>query len=236
MKLNDLEVTRPQKSKQARTFLESQHHVKMDKVSHKKAHDLLARVHQLKEEQFYTSSNFHLDPNYTKLAMLEQLLKEASENNLDDIDTSSMGGEDNLEQAQLVLAVQDLIEDIMGMAEDLASMQVQKLMPLVAKMKNAFGMEQAQAFENAANQALSSALDTIKSTNDEMTNAVAVLQGKAPAAAVPATTDMGGDLGGMDDTGSMGDDMADMDGNAGHDAASGPKDEPLGRGLKDETI
>jgi hypothetical protein len=40
----------------------------------------------------------------------------------------------------------------------------------------------------------------------------------------------------MDDTGSMGDDMADLDGNGGHDAASGPEDEPLGRGLKDETI
>jgi hypothetical protein len=232
MKLNDLEVTQPQKNSKARSFLESQHRVKMEKVNPHKANELLSKVHSLKESQFYTSKDFHKDPNYTKLAMLEQLLKEAADGALDDMDMAApeAGGEgDNLEQAELILAVQDIIDDIMGMAEDLAEMQVQKLMPIVAKMKTAFSMEQAQAFEDTANQALSAALDTIKKTNDEMTSAVAVLQGKAPA--MPASaTDSADDL----DLGT--DSEEEPDANAGHDAASGPEDEPLGRGLKDEAI
>lgn len=233
MKLNDLEVTQPQKNKKARSFLESQHRVKMENVNPRKAGELLSKVHSLKESQFYTSQNFHQDPNYTKLAMLEQLLKEAADGALDDMNVAApeAGGEgDNLEQAELVLAVQDIVDDIMGMAEDLASMQVQKLMPIVAKMKTAFSMEQAQAFEDTANNALSSALETIKKTNDEMTSAVAVLQGKAPAMPAPSA-DASDDL----DLGTDTEEPVD-DANAGHDAASGPEEEPLGRGLKDEAI
>lgn len=226
MKLNDLEVTQKQKSTKTRNFLESQHRVNVDNIDAKKAGALLNKVYKLKEERFYSTTNFHLDPNYTKLAMLEQLLKEAADDALSDIGADELGGSgDNLEQAEIVLAIQDMVDDIMGMAEDLASMQVQKLMPIVAKMKTSFGVDKAQAFENAANQSLSSALETIKSTNDSMTNALAVLQGKA------APTSMATDLAPVDDTS-----MGDLDGNAGHDAASGPENEPLGRGLKDETL
>ena len=225
MKLNDLEVTQSQKNNKAKRFLESHHRVKVDNIDVGQANTLLSKVHKLKEERFYSSPNFHNDPNYTKLAMLEQLLKEAADGVLDDIGSEVDTSGDTLEQAELVLAVQDIIDDIMGMAEDLAAMQVQKLMPIVAKMKTASSMEQAQSFENSANEALTSALSTIKATNDSMTNAVAVLQGKA------APTSMSTDLATTDDTGA-----GDLDGNAGHDAASGPEDEPLGRGLKDETI
>ena len=227
MKLNDLEVTKTQKNTKTRNFLESQHRVKVENIDSRKANDLLNKVYKLKEERFYSSANFHLDPNYTKLAMLEQLLKEAADDALSDLDAGDVSGAANMEQAELILSVQDIVDDIMGMAEDLASMQVQKLMPIVAKMKTAFSVEQAQAFENAANQALGSALDTIKSTNDSMTNALAVLQGKAaPTSNLPTDMDGGMD-GGMDSS---------MDGMDGHDAASGPGNEPLGRGLKDETI
>ena len=226
MKLNDLEVSQPQKNTKARRFLESQHRVNMN-VDPAKATELLRKVHQLKEEQFYSKSDFHLDPAYTKLAMMEQLLKEAAETGVVEelVEADDMGGTgENLEQAQLILAVQDMIDDIMGMAEDLASMQVQKMMPVIAKMKTAFGMEQAQAFETSVNTTLSAALEAMKSAHDGMTDAVAVLQGQSPAMPAP---DLGADSAPADDT---------ADASAGLDAASGPEEEPLGRGLKDEAI
>jgi hypothetical protein len=224
MKLNDLEVSQPQKNTKARKFLESQHRVNVN-VDAAKASELLRKVHKLKEEQFYSKSDFHLDPAYTKLAMLEQLLKETAENGIV-VEADEMGGTgENLEQAQLILAVQDMIDDIMGMAEDLASMQVQKMMPIIAKMKMAFSMEQAQAFETSVNTTLTSALDAMKAAHDGMTDAVAVLQGQSPAMPAP---DLSGDATIPTDDAS--------DPAAGMDAASGPAEEPLGRGLKDEAV
>jgi len=225
MKLNDLEISQPQKNNKARRFLENQHRVKVN-VDANKATDLLARVHKLKEEQFYSKENFHLDPAYTKLAMLEQLLRETAENGPtivaeEDMPAAPAASGESLEQAELVLAVQDMIDDIMGMAEDIAEMQVQKMMPVIAKMKTAYGMDKAQAFETSANAALSAALDAMKSTHDSMTDAVAVLQGAAPATVAPEIPSD------VEDT---------TDALAGHDAASGPEEEPLGRGLKDEAI
>jgi len=224
MKLNDLEISQPQKNNKARRFLESQHRVKVN-VDATKASDLLARVHKLKEEQFYTKENFHLDPAYTKLAMLEQLLRETAENgptivSEEEMAPAAASGE-SLEQAELVLAVQDMIDDVMGMAEDIAEMQVQKMMPVIAKMKTAYGMDKAQAFETSANAALSAALDAMKACHDSMTDAVAVLQGAAPATVAPEISSDAEDT---------------TDALAGHDAASGPEEEPLGRGLKDEAI
>ncbi len=227
MKLNDLEVSQPQKNTKARKFLESQHRVNVN-VDPARANDLLRKVHKLKEEQFYSKSDFHLDPAYTKLAMLEQLLKESAETGtiqeLAEADDMSATPGENLEQAQLILAVQDMIDDIMGMAEDLASMQVQKMMPVIAKMKTAFGMEQAQAFETSVNSTLSAALEAMKSAHDGMTDAVAVLQGQAPAMPM-ASADLSADSG-----------TATADASAALDAASGPEEEPLGRGLKDEAV
>jgi hypothetical protein len=226
MKLNDLEVSQPQKNTKARRFLESQHRVNVN-VDASKASELLRKVHKLKEEQFYSKSDFHLDPAYTKLAMLEQLLKETAETGVVEelAEADEMGGTgENLEQAQLILAVQDMIDDIMGMAEDLAGMQVQKMMPVIAKMKTAFGMDQAQTFETSVNATLSAALDAMKAAHDGMTDAVAVLQGQSPAMPAP---DLGTDSIPTDDT---------ADASAGLDAASGPAEEPLGRGLKDEAV
>jgi len=223
MKLHDLEVSQPQKNTKTRKFLESQHRVNVN-VDASKASELLRKVHKLKEEQFYSKSDFHLDPAYTKLAMLEQLLKETVETGGVVVEADEMGGAgENLEQAQLILAVQDMIDDIMGMAEDLASMQVQKMMPIIAKMKMAFGMDQAQSFETSVNATLTSALDAMKASHDGMTDAVAVLQGQTPAMSAP---DLGATLPTDDTTAPT----------AGMDAASGPVDEPLGRGLKDEAV
>jgi hypothetical protein len=58
-----------------------------------------------------------------------------------------------------------------------------------------------------------------------MTDAVAVLQGQAPASPAP---DLSGDASIPTDDAS--------DPSAGMDAASGPAEEPLGRGLKDEAL
>ncbi len=140
--------------------------------------------------------------------------------------------EQDLDQAELVLAAKDMVDRLQKMAEDLASMQVEDLMPLTDAMRESFGTEQANAFSASADSVLAAALETIKGTREQMDQAVMVLTGEG----APMNDMMGGE---MPPAGDMGDPMADpMDDDmavpaedefAGDEAAAGSEGEPLGR-------
>lgn len=141
-------------------------------------------------------------------------------------------GSEMVDQAEVVLAAQEIGDKLQGMAEDIAQMQVQDMMPLVQAMKEQMGMDQASAFESSATASLQGLLDTMKSTKESYDNAVLVLQGEAPA------TDMGMDDGGIDampDAGIDGEpeiDMEPADDFSGADAVAGD-DADAGREMKE---
>ena len=132
--------------------------------------------------------------------------------------------EQDLDQAELVLAAKDMVDRIQKMAEDLASMQVEDLMPLVDAMRESFGTEQANAFSASADATLAAALETIKATREQMDQSVMVLTGEG----APVNDMMGGE---MPPAGDMGAEMAipTEDEFAGEEAAAGVEGEPLGR-------
>ena len=132
--------------------------------------------------------------------------------------------EQDLDQAELVLAAKDMVDRLQKMAEDLASMQVEDLMPLVDAMRESFGTEQANAFSASADATLAAALETIKATREQMDQSVMVLTGEG----APANDMMGGE---MPPAGDMGAEMAipTEDEFAGEEAAAGVEGEPLGR-------
>jgi cell division protein ZapA (FtsZ GTPase activity inhibitor) len=135
---------------------------------------------------------------------------------------NEQSGED-LAQAELILVAQNMVDDLQKMAEDVAQMQTDELMPLEEKMKTTFGQEQGSAFGQSADQSFSTLLDAVKAAKDALSNAVAVLKGESPMGG------MGDDLSGgmpapaMEPTG-------DEFGMA--DAASGEEELPTGRELK----
>tara|TARA_B100000965_G_scaffold177114_1_gene147751 strand:- start:188 stop:973 length:786 start_codon:yes stop_codon:yes gene_type:complete len=140
-------------------------------------------------------------------------------------------GSEMVDQAEVVLAAQEIGDKLQGMAEDIAQMQVQDMMPLVQAMKEQMGMDQASAFESSATASLQGLLDTMKSTKESYDNAVLVLQGEAPA------TDMGMDDGGIDampDAGIDGEPEIDIpaDDFSGADAVAGD-DADAGREMKE---
>lgn len=146
--------------------------------------------------------------------------------------------ENDLDQAELILAAQDMMHKLQNMAEDLAKMNAQDLFPLVDKMKATFGQEGAHAFEASAQEAITNAMNTVRHAKDEMGNCILRLEGKMPAndMAAGAAPDMGAGMDGapagapQGDTGSV--DMA-MDDFGAADAAAGPEAEPLGRARKE---
>ena len=139
--------------------------------------------------------------------------------------------ESDLEQAEVMLAAQELVDELQKMVEDIAEMQVQKLMPIVDAMKEQVGFEQAEAYNNAADAALGGILDQMKSTKEAVENATLTARGEQPAQ--PAPTDMGMDAEApMDGAQDM--DMEAPDEFGGDDAEAG-EENSIGRELKGES-
>lgn len=130
--------------------------------------------------------------------------------------------EQDLAQAEVLLAAQELVDKLQKMVEDVAAMQVQELMPITDAMKEQIGFEVADQYNSAADSALGSLLDQLKATKESLENATLQAQGKPVNA--PAPTDMGPAA--PEDMG-MGDDFE------GDDAAAGA-DNSVGREMKAE--
>ena len=139
--------------------------------------------------------------------------------------------ENELEQAEVMLAAQELVDELQKMVEDIAEMQVQKLMPIVDAMKQQLGFEQAEAYNNAADAALGGLLDQMKSTKEAVENATLTARGEQPAQ--PAPTDMGMDDAAMDPEAPIDTDMGADE--FGGDNAEAGEENSIGRELKGES-
>lgn len=146
----------------------------------------------------------------------------------------------DLDQAEVLLAAKQMADDLQKMAENLASMQVEDLMSITNAMKEEVGTAEAEAFNQSAESAISSALDAVKQANEQVSNAVLAAQGEHvedTADSMDAGFDDQGEIPSAGDD--MGDDMGDEEDFFGgddfeaSDAAAGD-DTPLGRGMKED--
>jgi hypothetical protein len=151
----------------------------------------------------------------------------------------------NLDKAQTLLAAKDLTDRLQDMAEDAAKMAVDDLMPLVDTMKDQFGLDAANAFNNVVKQQLQTVLDSIITAKDQTDNAINTMEtGGTPQ----APSDIGQPLpplGGAPDMAASVPDMSASDTDAGMadidfekefaamPATSGPEQEPVGRAKKE---
>lgn len=200
----------------------------------------LQNVDRVLKEVFGTNINF--DADLKKL----QAMKEATQNKITTLRKSGLdvsnkdfqklllvkeGLEHKIEEsadldtAEVLLAAKQMADDLQKMAENLASMQVEDLMSITNAMKEEVGTAEAEAFSQAAEAAISGALEAVKSANEGVNNAVLAAQGQpvptdmdapmdAPAE-MPAGDDMDVDvdMGGDDFAGAdAADEMSDADG------------------------
>lgn len=134
---------------------------------------------------------------------------------------NEQGGE-SLAQAELILVVKNMVDKLQGMAEDVAQMQTDDLMPLVEKIKVEFGQDVGQQFNDSADQTLAGLLEQIKAAKDGLSQAQGILSGEAPPApAGEEGTDLSTEL-----------DLDKEDEFGATDAASGEEELPTGRELK----
>ena len=96
--------------------------------------------------------------------------------------------ESEVQQAQVVLAAQDLVDSLQGMIEDATEMQYKELPALVGSIRDQVGQDQANQFNTDATAALSGLVQSLQTAKQQMDQALGVVTGQAPA--MPA-----GDLG-----------------------------------------
>jgi len=146
--------------------------------------------------------------------------------------------ESEVQQAQVVLAAQDMVDKMQGMLEDVTELQFKELPALVDSIKNQVGMEQAQQFNADATAALAGLVGNLQGAKQQLDAALGVVTGQTPPAAAAGA--MGADIAaGAADMGAADADMAaagDMDAALDAELPPEPGMEPpaaaLGRGRR----
>ena len=147
--------------------------------------------------------------------------------------------QEDLAKASTILAAKDMSNKLQDIAEDLAKMSVEDLMPLVDIMRGQFGPEAATGFNSAVKVALDKLLDLTTTTKEEMDVAINTLNsGGVPSEKTDIET--------ADDTGEPETDASvdntdiskDIDALAGatgdDETSEEPSGDPLGRNKKEE--
>ncbi len=90
--------------------------------------------------------------------------------------------ESEVQQAQVVLAAQDMVDKMQSMLEDVSSLQFKELPALVDSIKNQVGIDQATQFNTDASAALTGLMQNLQGAKQQLDAALGVVTGAAPAA------------------------------------------------------
>jgi len=127
--------------------------------------------------------------------------------------------ESEVQQAQVVLAAQDMVDKMQSMLEDASEMQFKELPALVDSIKNQVGIDQAAQFNTDATAALTGLVQNLQGAKQPLDHALGVVTGTTPPpdagmAAMGGAPSPAGDMAaaGMDDldaaAGMAGDEIA----------------------------
>ena len=114
--------------------------------------------------------------------------------------------ESEVQQAQVVLAAQDMVDKMQSMLEDTTEMQFKELPALVDSIRNQIGIEQATQFNTDATAALQGLVQNLQGAKVQLETALGVVTGQpAPLdtsmaasgmpGAAPPGAEMGADIG-----------------------------------------
>jgi hypothetical protein len=85
-----------------------------------------------------------------------------------------------IQQAQVVLAAQDMVDQVQKMSEQVSAMQFKDLPALIDQIKNEVGVDQATQFNGDASAALSGLLQNLGGAKQQLEAALGVVTGQAP--------------------------------------------------------
>ena len=100
--------------------------------------------------------------------------------------------ESEVQQAQVILASQDMVDQVQKMIEQITSLQFKDLPALVDQIRNEIGYEQATSFNADATAALGGMVQNLQGSKAALEAAMGTVTGQAPV--VPGTADVDAEL------------------------------------------
>jgi len=167
-----------------------------DQLTHPQARNMLTRVRNLIREH-RAHPSFHRseqNPTYLKLVVMEQGLAERMRETLREAS--------EVQQAQVVLAAQDMVDKMQKMLEEITALQFKDLPALVDSIKNEVGAQQATQFNADATAALSGLVQNLQAGKQQMEAALGVVTGEGAA---PMDAGLGADMGAGGEAGAAAD-------------------------------
>ena len=100
--------------------------------------------------------------------------------------------EGDVEEAQVVLAAQDIVDRVQKILEDMVDLQYKDIPALADNIKGEFGVDQSVQFKDSMTQSLQTLADQLATTKNEMESAVGIITGDEVG--MPADLGMDDDL------------------------------------------
>jgi hypothetical protein len=215
MKLNELNNNRRAYSTRV---LKEQYEMpfNVDNMSMSSTRTMLTKVRGLMNESkqspdYHTS---HASPAYMKLVFMEQALSDHYNELRSLPQPRIMVENEEVEKSQVVLAAQDMVDQVQKMLEDVGQMQVKELPALVSSIESEIGVNESQTYNDQVSGQLDTLSASLKEASTALKNALNGLTGQAVDAAFDAGADMGAEVGmdaGMDAGMAAGEEEADME-------------------------
>lgn len=146
---------------------------------------MLAKVNSLiKETKLKTSTkNLHADPSYLKLVFMSQALTEHYTNTQV---ANIIIENEQVEKSQVILAAQDMIDNVQKMIEQVNDMLVKELPALTDSIQSEIGVNESSTFNQAANEALTSLNQCLSQSKQTLQGAMNQMTGQGDPAALGA--------------------------------------------------
>lgn len=193
MKLTELQRN---KASMARKALKEHFELNVDlnKFNQQKTRNMLSKVRNLLKEA-RQSSDLHTpqtNASYLKLVMMEQMLA----NHYQDIRIQSRVVVENeeVEKSQVILAAQDMVDQVQKMIEQVSKMNAEELSSVVSGISAEIGSAESQSYNDAVSAALVTLQGALSAAKSTLTGSLGELTGQGGGMPAPG----GDDLGGMD--------------------------------------
>jgi hypothetical protein len=106
--------------------------------------------------------------------------------------------ESEVQQAQVILASQDMVDQVQRMIEQVTSIQFKDLPALVDQIRNEIGYDQATKFNADATGALGGMVQNLQQSKIQLETAMGTVTGQAPVVPGEAAPDVGAEMPPMD--------------------------------------
>ena len=166
------------------------------KMSYAQARDMLHKVRGLMSETkrapgFYESQQ---NSSYLKLVFMEQALsKHFAEISLRK--PRIVVENEEVEKSQVVLAAQDLVDQVQKMVEEVSDMLVKEIPALTDSVQSEIGVNESQTFNQQVSEALTSLQAALTTSQATLKSALNSITGQGGAEAFGADAGMDADMG-----------------------------------------